>query len=142
MATRVRVDQGSSGQRHLQGIEEDEGIGGAAAEIQQRGQRGHVQQQAAQQLAIADAAQGAPAVQTDQVQRHQAGQHAGHGLERQVDVEHRLHEDDGADLADDGEPAQLDQLQHVLQPGGVARSGGPRTGLRRGVTRRLLKKSG
>jgi hypothetical protein len=111
-------------QDHLQQVEEGEGIGGAARQVELHGQAGDVDQQRQEQLVVGDRAVFVPAQVAGDVEGDQAGQHLEHLHQRQVDVEHQDGAGDRGDLADDGDPAQLDQLQHVLVAGDVFDVGG------------------
>ncbi len=106
-------------QHHLQQVEENKGVGGAAAEIELHGERDHVHQQGDEQLAVTDRPPQPQAQQAGAVERHQPGQHREHIQQRQLDPEHEEDHQDGAHLTEHGDPAQLDQLLHVLAPGGV-----------------------
>ena len=101
----------------LQQVEKDERIAGAAAEIQLHGEHGHVHQQREKQLHVAHAAPGAPAQHGNHVEDAEAGDHHQHFLHRQLQVERVVRHLDGEDLADDGDPAQLDEQVQVLQTG-------------------------
>ena len=119
-------------ERDLQQVQEGEGIGGAAAEVELRGQRGHVDQQRDEQLAVGDrgamrAAQtGSTTLSSDQRAEHRAAS-ASSGRRN---AEPEMHAADGHDLADHRDPAQLDQLQHVLAAGRVVGRAAPISSLR------------
>ena len=112
-------------QRHLHQIERDERVGRAAAKIQLRGQRQHVEQQRQEEFGMGDV--GAPPQDHHAAKVHgrrDAGDHQ-HGREGQADVHGIMDDQDGRDLACDRDPAQLHQQRHILAPG---RIGGPLAG--------------
>jgi hypothetical protein len=58
---------------------------------------------------------GPPPQHARDVERNQAYQDYGHLPQRQMDVEHEIDDGYGDNLADDGNPAELDELPHVFQ---------------------------
>ena len=69
------------------------------------------------------------AQQAGEVEGDQAGQHFEHIGHGQCDAETHADAEDGADLADHGQPAQLDQQLHVLVAGRMFHLGRHRTAL-------------
>ena len=115
-------------QDHLQQEQEGERVGRAAAQVELGREHAHVHQQRHQQLHVQHRAVVAHAQHAHQVEGHQAVQRREHMLQRQPDAEAEVHGGDGGDLADDGDPAQLDQLLHVLVADGVVQAGHPGAG--------------
>lgn len=100
----------------LQQVEVDKGIGGAAAQVELRREAGHVHQHGDEELGVGHGPLFMPAQLAGHVEGDQAGQHFQHVDQRQLDAEAPGHHGDGGDLADHSDPAQLDQLLHVLVP--------------------------
>ena len=119
----VGAAQQRRAQRHLQQVQEDEWVADAPAQIQLHGEHGHVHQQRQKQLHIAHAAAGAPAHEAHRVVEHQATHHHEHLAQGQGKLQHVVRHLDGEHLAHHGDPAQLDELVQVFQPGrGIGRA--------------------
>jgi hypothetical protein len=88
--------------------------------VQLGGQADHVHQQGQEQLVVGDVAALVPAQVAGQVEGDQAHQHFKHVDHRQLDAEAPADRGDGRDLPDHGDPAQLDQVPHVLVAGRAA----------------------
>ena len=134
-APRAPMMQQHGAERHLHQIEGDEGIGRPAAEIKLRRQSHDIEEEGEEQFGMADI--GAPAHNQYAAQIHgccDAGDDE-HGQDRQADAHAKMYQQDGGDLPRNGDPAQLDQQDHILAPGGVGRpaAGKPARAGRRGA---------
>jgi hypothetical protein len=104
----------------LQQIQEGKGIGGTAAEVEQGGECGQIHQQPGHQVAIAHFTAVAGAHQAHQIEQHQQANHSEHRCQWQVQVKQQAAEHNGEGLAENRQPAQLDQQQGIALAGGLA----------------------
>ncbi|MNX61611.1 hypothetical protein D3C86_925460 [compost metagenome] len=103
-------------QHDLHQIEGGEGVPGPAAEEQQPGQSGHIDEQGQHQLGVGHALTTQGDRRAGQVHHRQPGRGQQQHPQRQRDLQSPVDHGDGHDLADDRQPAQLDQQQHVAPP--------------------------
>ncbi|MNS95313.1 hypothetical protein D3C72_1295670 [compost metagenome] len=113
----------------LQQVQEGKRVADAAAQVELRRQHGDVDQQGEEQRRVGDGLAFVPAQQAGQIEGDEAGQHFEHVGHGQGDAQSHAHAEDGADLADHSQPAQLDQQLHVLVAGRMFHLGRHRTAL-------------
>ena len=89
-------------------------------EVQLRSQAADVDQHGEKQLAIADHALFVPAQMTAQIECNQAYHHGQHLEQGQLNIQPPSGDHHGGNLPPNSQPAQVDQMKHVLVPGFVA----------------------
>ncbi|QCW26135.1 hypothetical protein FE772_11085 [Lysobacter enzymogenes] len=121
-------------QRHRHQIQRNEGIGRAAGEIQQRGQRQQIHQQLQRQRARAGLAVGQPPPMAEHVEQQQPGRDRQQRARRDRQVQALGDEHHGEHLAGHRQIAQVDQqLQHGWPRGRNGGSGSGRLSHRAGA---------
>ena len=106
--------------RDLQQVQPNEWVAGAAAQVELKGQRAHIDQQCNEKAKCRDVVL-APAQPADAgtIEGNERCHHKQHGLQRQRDVQAIVHQRNGDHLPYHREPAQLHQQVHVAAVGSV-----------------------
>ena len=117
----VGTAQQHGAQRDLQQVQKNEGVAGAATQVQLHREHRHINQQCQKQLHVAHRAARAQTQQAHHVEDCQAADDEQHLLQWQLQAQAVVRHLDGEHLAHHRNPAQLNQLLQVLDAGGCIR---------------------
>src|SRR5690606_3828978 len=100
--------------------QKNERIACAAAKVQLGGEYAYIGQQGHEKLGVAHTIADTKKQHAAYVKQRQQENQRQHGVKRQIKIQGKPCHQDGHDLTQNGNPAQLDQLQHVLAARGAA----------------------